>query len=222
VSVDRSVLRELATMPQGAIERICRHLAAAGLLLDELPAAALEHTLIVQELAPRSPSVREAVGVAAYLAQDYERARAALRSHRRMTGSAEHLALLADSERALGEPGRALEVAADPAAAGLPAATRVELAIVVSGARRDLGQPLAAVVGLREALQLAPPGAPGAGRVRFALGMALLEAGRTDQGEAALVEAADLDEDLAEEVALQLGWDPVVDEQAPGGDQPGL
>ena len=56
---------------------------------------------------------------------------------------------MVDAERALGRPERALELAASPEAGTLARDERVELAIVVSGIRRDLGQLDAAAAGLR-------------------------------------------------------------------------
>jgi hypothetical protein len=56
---------------------------------------------------------------------------------------------MADCERGLGRPERALELARSPEAKGLDSMDRVELRIVESGARRDLGQYEAAVVTLQ-------------------------------------------------------------------------
>lgn len=93
----------------------------------------------------RIGSVREAVGIVAYLAGEYAEALAELRTARRLTGSAEHLPLMADSERGLGRPDRALRLLDDPAVPTLDRSTRMELLIVAAGARRDLGSPAAAV-----------------------------------------------------------------------------
>ena len=56
---------------------------------------------------------------------------------------------MVDAERGLGRPERALDLASSPEARTLPLDERIELAIVVSGIRRDLGQNEAAVVGLQ-------------------------------------------------------------------------
>jgi tetratricopeptide (TPR) repeat protein len=93
----------------------------------------------------RIGSVREAVGIVAYLAGEYAEALAELRTARRLTGSAEHLPLMADSERGLGRPERALRLLDDPDVPSLERSTRMELLIVGAGARRDLGAPAAAV-----------------------------------------------------------------------------
>jgi tetratricopeptide (TPR) repeat protein len=93
----------------------------------------------------RIGSVREAVGIVAYLAGEYGEALAELRTARRLTGSAEHLPLMADSERGLGRPERAIRLLDDPDVVSLDRSTRMELLIVAAGARRDLGAPAAAV-----------------------------------------------------------------------------
>lgn len=62
-----------------------------------------------------------------------------------MSGSPLHLPMMADCERALGRPQRALALAKDIAVDRLDEAGRVEMKIVESGARRDLGDFAAAV-----------------------------------------------------------------------------
>jgi hypothetical protein len=52
---------------------------------------------------------------------------------------------MADSERGLGRPERALRLLDDPQVPSLDRPTRIELLIVAAGARRDLGSPAAAV-----------------------------------------------------------------------------
>ncbi len=176
--LDPAVRRALRSLAQADL--VAGHLVAAGQLLDDDPALAYQHALAAKAFAGRVGEVREAVGVAAYAAGDYAVALAELRAARRITGSAEHLPLLADCERGLGRPDRALAVAADPMAKTLDRATKVELSIVASGARRDLGQPDAAVLALQgpelddDAVQEWTP------RLWYAYADALLAAGRRD------------------------------------------
>src|SRR4051794_9115304 len=98
-----------------------------------------------------------------------------------MTGDPAHLPLLADCERGLGRPDRALAFAKDPDVAKLDPADRVELAIVVSGARRDRGQADAAVVGLQGAALDSDQLQPWTPRLWYAYAEALLAAGRSDE-----------------------------------------
>jgi len=172
-----------------------RHLAAAGLLVDEDPELALLHAAAAKARAPRLAEVREAVGIAAYAAGQFALARSELRAARRMTDAPELLPLLADCERALGHPERALEVAADPSAARLATEERIELAIVISGARRDLGEPDAALHAL-DRPELHGPIRDAAGlRLRYAYAEALLAAGRSDEAVDWFTQVATADDD---------------------------
>ena len=143
--LDPEVRRDLRSLTKEAADRVAGHLVVAGKLVDEDPATALEHARAARALGGRIGAVREAVGIVAYLAGDYAEALAELRTARRLTGSSEHLPLMADSERGLGRPERALRMLDDPQVGDLDRAARVELLIVASGARRDMGQFDAAV-----------------------------------------------------------------------------
>ena len=160
---------------------MARHLVSAGLLLDEDPETALTHAQAARALAGRIASVREAVGIAAYRAGEFGEALAELRAAKRINGRDDHLAVMADCERALGRPERALALVASPAALRLEPAARVELKIVESGIRRDLGQPEAAVLALQEPDLDGQADEPWAARLWYAYAAALLDAGRTDE-----------------------------------------
>jgi hypothetical protein len=98
-----------------------------------------------------------------------------------MSGSPDHLAVLADCERALGRPERALAMLDDPDVPRLDAAARIELLVVASGARRDLGD-AAAAVGLLEVAELDTTTVrPWTARLWYAYADALLAAGREDE-----------------------------------------
>ena len=87
---------------------MARHLVAAGQLIDTEPKTAYEHTLAARARASRLAVVREAVGEAAYAAGEYTEALAELRAAKRMNGVQDYVAMMADCERALGRPDRAL------------------------------------------------------------------------------------------------------------------
>ena len=165
----------------------------AGRLMDDDPAQALAHARAARALAGRVGAVREANGLVAYTAGEWSEALSELRAARRMTGEPDHLAVMADCERALGRPDRALLVVDDPQAKGLAPGTRVELMIVASGARRDMGQPEAAVAGL-EVPALEGPVRAWTARLRYAYADALLEAGREDDARQWFARAAEVDE----------------------------
>jgi hypothetical protein len=143
--LDPAVRRDLRSLSKDAADRVASHLVVAGRLVDQDPETALAHARAARAMGGRIGSVREAVGIVAYLAGEYAEALAELRTARRLTGSAEHLPLMADSERGLGRPERALRLLEDPDVSSLGRPTRMELLIVAAGARRDLGSPAAAV-----------------------------------------------------------------------------
>jgi hypothetical protein len=90
------------------------------------------------------------------------------------------LPFMVDAERGLGRPERALDLAASPEASTLALDERIELAIVVSGIRRDLGQYEAAVVGLQLPQLSVGSKEPWAPRLFYAYAEALLANG--DEG----------------------------------------
>src|SRR6476659_10052001 len=103
--------------------------------MDEDPETAYQHTLAARARAARSAVVREACGEAAYAAGEFADALSELRAAKRMNGSQEYLAVMADCERALGRPDRALALTRNPAVADMPAELKAEVTIVEAGAR---------------------------------------------------------------------------------------
>ncbi len=147
--LDGATFRQLRALEPRNAETVAKHLAMAGRYLDIDPEFALEHAVAASRSAGRIAAVREAVGVAAYVAEDFELALRELRTHRRISGSVDHLALLADCERALGRLPKAMEMIAESKKEELPANVRVELAIVESGILSDQGKKSEAVVALQ-------------------------------------------------------------------------
>jgi tetratricopeptide (TPR) repeat protein len=178
--LDPSVRHQLRSLPDRLATRVARHLVAAGRLLDSDPETAYQHTLAARAPPTRLAVVREACGEAAYLAEHFAEALTELRAARRINGAPDYLPLMADSERALGRPERALALARDPGVEELDPANRVEMLIVVAGARRDLGQPEMAVRLLEVKDLNSRSHAPWAARLRYAYADALLAAGRRD------------------------------------------
>ncbi len=111
----------------------------AGRLIDFEPELAFEHALAASRRGGRLACVREAVAMTAYAAGNYSEALRELRTYRRISGSNVHLPLMADCERGLGRPDKALDLIQSEEAETLDTAGKVELAIVESGARGDLG-----------------------------------------------------------------------------------
>ncbi|GAA3822833.1 hypothetical protein [Cellulomonas soli] len=183
--LSRDVRGRLRTLSKENADRVGRHLVMVGRLLDEDPELAYEHAQAAVSRGGRVDVVREAAGLAAYRTGRYAEALRELRTVRRLNGSSEHLPVMADCERGLGRPERALALAQEPEAASLDPDAQVELAMVVSGARLDLGQSEAAVATLATPVVRAATGVQQI-RVAQARAVALEAAGRGDEAQAEL------------------------------------
>ncbi len=168
-------------MDKSTADTVARHLVAAGELLDEDPETALLHAQAARARAGRIAGVREAAGIAAYYVGDWAQALSEFRAARRMGSKSQLIPLIADCERGIGRPEKALELARSAEAAELTGDDVDELRIVAAGARADLGQ-------LEQALTvLSNPqpdptrlGSTGA-RLSYAYAEVLLALARTDE-----------------------------------------
>ncbi len=192
--LDRAARAGLRSLPESLADRVAAHLVAAGQLLDDDPKSADVHARYARHLAPRLPTVREAAAITAYRTGDYATALAELRALRRMTGDPSYLPVMADCERGLGRPERALALARDSEVGRLDPAARVELAIVVSGARRDRGEAQAAVASLRP-LVASKAVRPWTARLWYAYADALTDAGQSDEAATWFGSVAEIDDD---------------------------
>jgi tetratricopeptide (TPR) repeat protein len=202
--LDAEVRRDLRGLQRDTADTVARHLVAAGRLVDEDPEHALEHARFARARASRIAVVREAAGIAAYHAGEWAEALGELRAARRMGGGHGHLAVMADIERALGRPERALELSRGPEVRELGQAESIELAIVAAGARRDLGELDAAVVSL-QIPELDPARRdPWSARLFYAYADNLLAAGRESDALQWFVHAADADDDGETDAARRI------------------
>lgn|GEM_PF-526325 len=196
LEIDRAVKAELRTLSKENAQGVGQHLIRVARLLDEDIELARAHADAAVRRAGRVPSVREARGMVAYHEGDWHLALQEFRTARRLSGSQHLLPFMIDCERALGRTEKALELATSPEVDTLPAAERIEVAIVTSGIRRDLGQSEEALREL-EGRHLVPgrpePWAP---RLYYAYADALLELGRTDDARQWFQAAAEVDADL--------------------------
>lgn len=183
--LDRDVRARLRGLTKDHAEYVGKHLIMAGRLLDVDPERSYEHAQAAVRGAGRIDIVREAAGIAAYRTNRFAEALRELRTVRRLNGSSEHLPIMADSERGLGRPERALALAASDEAATLDAPGRIELAIVASGARSDLGEHDAALAVL-DKISAADATGDLALRVVQARAVALEVAGQSDAAAALL------------------------------------
>ncbi|MBS1696612.1 MAG: tetratricopeptide repeat protein [Actinobacteria bacterium] len=169
---------ELSTLDRATADFVARHLVAAGELLEEDPQTALAHARAARARSGRIAAVREAVGIAAYQCGDWAQALSEFRAARRMGSKSPLLALIADCERGVGRPERAIELSRSPEAAQLIGDDADELRIVVAGARSDLGQHEQALAVL--STPTLDPGRTGetAARLFYAYAETLLTVGR--------------------------------------------
>ena len=136
--------------------------------------------------------MRETVGLVAYRAGEWAEAIGELRAARRMGGGPGHLAVMADCERALGHPERAIELSRSAEADELDPEAAAELSIVVAGARADLGQIDAALAHLeRVGLDKAEEHP----RLAYAYADLLLQAGRRPEALSWFIRSANADAD---------------------------
>jgi hypothetical protein len=214
--LDRGVRARLRTLSKDNAEQVGLHLVMTGRLLDSDPELAYEHAQAAVRRAGRVDVVREAAGLAAYRTGRFAEALRELRTVRRLNGSSEHLAIMADCERGLGRPERALALAASDEAGSLEPHDQVELAMVVSGARLDLGEPEAALAALSTgaAARVTPKDGVLATRVDLARAAALEALGRPADATEVLAgySAADLAAAAGEVDEPVVVWDLADDE----------
>ena len=153
--LDKGARAELKTLSKENADWVARHLVAASELLEEDPELAHQHAISAARRAGRVAVVRETLAITAYATGDFALALREFRTYRRISGSNDQLPLMVDSERGVGRPDRALEVGRSVDRAELPVAVQVSLAIAMSGARLDQGQPELALAEL-EIPQLDP------------------------------------------------------------------
>ena len=176
--LDRSVAAQLKGLPEKLAARVARHLAAAGMLIDEDPETAYQHTLAARARASRLAVVREATGEAAYAAGHYAEALSELRAAKRMNGATAYLPIMADCHRALGKPEEALKLAKSPGVASFGPEAKAEMTIVEAGALRDMKRYDAALRTLERAPLQSQNRSAWVVRLRYAYADTLEQAGR--------------------------------------------
>ncbi|MFD5511715.1 hypothetical protein ACFWIB_28655 [Streptomyces sp. NPDC127051] len=213
--------QELLSLPKGLAEEVSRNLVMVARLIDEDPEQAYAYSRIALRLASRVAAVREAAGFAAYATQKYSEALAEFRAAKRMTGSVELWPVMADCERGLGRPERALAMAGEPEVQKLDKAGQVEMRLVAAGARRDMGQLDAAIVTLQSPELASNSVQPWTARLRYAYADALLAAGREDEAREWFAKTVEADKDGAMDASDRLAeLDGVEFLDALGGDEP--
>ncbi|MFH0410483.1 hypothetical protein ACG98H_00020 [Corynebacterium sp. L4756] len=193
--LDPMVLQDLRVLSKENAEATAKHMIMAAEWMEDDPQLALRHARSAKDRAGRVSVAREVNGIAAYHAGEWKEALAELRAARRISGGPGMLAVMADCERGLGRPEKAIELGRSDEARQLDAESAVELAIVVAGARLDLGQADSAVVTLQRANPSKDAKGIPALRLAYAYANALGEAGRKEEAKDWFEHAAKLDVD---------------------------
>lgn len=218
--LDKIARAELRTLSKDNADWVARHLVMAGRLIEEDPELAHKHAMAAGRRAGRIGVVRETVAITAYANEDFALALRELRTYRRLTGRNDQLPLMVDSERGVGRPDRALELGRSVPKSELDVAVQVELAIAMSGARLDLGQPEAALTEL-QIPQLDPERAFAWSPALFdAYATVLDELGHEDEAEQ-WWQRSDRATIALEQAEIPEGQDTVEIVEEPGG-EPGL
>lgn len=202
--LDPMIRQDLRVLSKENAEATGQHILMAMDLVDDEPTLALAHARAVKNRAGRVGIARELNGVVAYHAGEWKEALAELRAARRISGGPGLLVLMADCERGLGRPEKAIELGRSPEAKELDDEARIELAIVVAGARLDLDQKESALVTL-ERMQPSLDGATlSSARLSYAYADALIANGRADEARQWFEHVVSVDVDETTDAAERL------------------
>ena len=192
--LEKSVRAELLSLSAENAKVVARHLVSINIHMDSDPELAHKHGVAAAHHAGRLAVVRESAGYAAYRAGHYEIALKELRAAHRISGDVSMWPVMADCERGLGRPLKALNLAGSDEVKRLAKPEEIEMRIVASGARRDLGELDAAVITLT-CKELKTENEEWAVRLRYAYADALNTAGRKEEATEWFGKCAAIDHD---------------------------
>jgi tetratricopeptide (TPR) repeat protein len=181
------------------------------------PGAAVRAARAAKRAAPRAASVREALGIALYQAGDFRAARTELAAAQRISGRSDLAAMLADIERALGRPERAIALFERSPRSGMEPDTAAELLLVAASAYGDLGQPAAGVALIRRHARWPVEVADHHLRLAYAEGALAEQAGDLAGARAAFARVVAADPDFHDAADRLDRLDPSGPTGAPGG-----
>lgn len=193
--LDPMILQDLRVLSKDNAEGVGKHMVMAVELMNDDVQLALRHARAAKERAGRVAVAREVNGIVAYHAEEWKEALSELRAARRIGGGPGLMAAMADCERALGRPQKAVELGRSDEARELDPEGKVELAIVVAGARLDLEQPESAVSTLSRLNPDMSGKGPTAARLAYAYANALEAAGRKDDAKEWFTHTVKIDPD---------------------------
>ncbi len=192
--LDKSLRAELLSLSPENAKVVARHLECLALYAESDPLLAHKHGVAAAHHAGRLAVVRESAGYAAYRAGFFEIALKELRAANRISGDVSMWPVMADCERGLGNPLKAMALAGAAEVKRLAKPEEIEMRIVAAGARRDLGELDAAVVTLT-CKDLSNESQEWSVRLRYAYADALQAAGRIEQAKEWFRKCAAIDTD---------------------------
>ena len=128
-----------ATARRGAADDVVSSLerAVEALELDQ-PDEAARLATQAKRLAPRSAAAREVLGLAHYRAGRHREALSELQAYRRISGRADQNHVIADCQRAVGAPEKAVPLAEEALASSAGPEVKAEAVVVAASALADL------------------------------------------------------------------------------------
>jgi tetratricopeptide (TPR) repeat protein len=182
--VDPGIADEIrrSAKPAAAAEAISRFERAVELLQRGDPKGAANEGAKAKALAPRSPAVREILGMALYGLERWEEALQELKAYKRMSRRVDQNHLIADCLRALGRPSEVVPLVEEELRmAGVPNDAKAEAVIVAASALADLDRHAEALAFLRRARTREDVAEPYTLRLWYVTGDVLARLGRRDE-----------------------------------------
>lgn len=137
-SLPADIRRELHMLSKENAQQVAAHMVAAYGFIEDDPERALAHAHAARDHAGRIAVVRENAGVIAYLTGKWREALSELRAARRIGGGPGLLPLMADCQRGLNRPQKAVEMMDTDYVKQLSAEDFNEFIIVIAGAYSDM------------------------------------------------------------------------------------
>ena len=141
IGLSREILGELRQVarPGRADEAIARLERAVELLERGDSHGAASEAAKAKAFAPRSAATREVFGLALYGEGRYREALSEMQTYRRLTGRADQNHIIADCQRGVGHPERAVPLAEEALTSpGVPLAAKAEAVVVAAAALADM------------------------------------------------------------------------------------
>ena len=102
--------------------------------------AAVAEAAKAKALSPRSPAVREVLGLALYGQERWREALTEMKAYKRMSGRPDQNHIIADCLRATGKPAEAVPLAEEELRSEAPGAAKAEAIVVAASALADQGR----------------------------------------------------------------------------------